>query len=54
MAKKRLTIRKIKNILRPRHEARLSYHGIDLELNIDYGTEVYYLTRAKQAELRLA
>lgn len=51
MAKKRLTMRKIKDILRLRHEAGLSYRGIAQALNIGYGTVVDYLTRAKQAEL---
>ena len=51
MAKMRLTMRKIKDILRLRHEAGLSYRGIAQSLNIGYGTVVDYLTRAKQAGL---
>jgi hypothetical protein len=44
-------MRKIKDILRLRHEAGLSYRGIAQSLNIGYGTVVDYLTRAKQAGL---
>ena len=51
MAKMRLTMRKIKDILRLRHEAGLSYRAIAQSLNIGYGTVVDYLTRAKQAGL---
>lgn len=51
MAKMRLTMRKIKDILRLRHEAGLSYRGIAQSLNIGSGTVVDYLTRAKQAGL---
>ena len=51
MAKMRLTMRKIKDILRLRHEAGLSYRGIAQSLNIGYGTVVDYLTLAKQAGL---
>lgn len=51
MAKMRLSMRKIKDILRLRHEAGLSYRGIAQSLNIGYGTVVDYLTRAKQAGL---
>jgi DNA-directed RNA polymerase specialized sigma24 family protein len=41
-------MRKIKDILRLRHEAGLSYRGIAQSLNIGYGTVVDYLTRAQQ------
>ena len=51
MAKMRLSMRKIKDILRLRHEAGLSYRGIAQSLNIGYGTVVDYLTRARQAGL---
>lgn len=44
-------MRKIKDILRLRHEAGLSYRGIAQALNIGYGTVVDYLERAKQANL---
>ena len=44
-------MRKIKDILRLRHEAGLSYRGISQALNIGYGTVVDYLHRAKQAGL---
>lgn len=44
-------MRKIKDILRLRYEAGLSYRGIAQALNIGYGTVVDYLARAKQAEL---
>ena len=44
-------MRKIKDILRLRHEAGLSYRGISEALNIGYGTVVEYLNRAKQAGL---
>ena len=51
MAKKRLSMRKIKDILRLRHEAKLSYRGIAHALNIGYGTVVDYLDRAHKADL---
>lgn len=51
MARKRLSMRKIKDILRLRHEAGLGCRGIALALNIGYGTVVDYLNRAKQAGL---
>jgi len=51
VAKKRLSMRKIKDILRLRHEAGLSYRGIAQALNIGYGTVVDYLKRADQAGL---
>jgi len=44
-------MRKIRDILRLRHEAGLSYRGIAQALNIGYGTVVDYLNRAKQADL---
>ncbi|WP_197473233.1 IS21 family transposase, partial [Oleiphilus sp. HI0123] len=44
-------MRKIKDILRLRHEAGLSYRGIAQALNIGYGTVVDYLKRADQAGL---
>ena len=44
-------MRKIKDILRLRHEAGLSYRGISQALNVGYGTVVDYLARAKQAGL---
>ena len=51
MAKLRLSMRKIKDILRLRHEAGLSYRGISSALNIGYGTVVDYLNRAKLANI---
>lgn len=42
-------MRKIKDILRLRHEAKLSYRGIAQSLNIGYGTVVDYLNRAERA-----
>ena len=51
MAKQRLTMRKIKDILQYRHEAGLSYRGIAQALNIGYGTVVDYLHRAVAAGL---
>jgi transposase len=44
-------MRKIRDILRLRHEAGLSYRGIANALNIGYGTVVDYLNRAQQAGL---
>ena len=44
-------MRKIKDILRLRHEAGLPYRGIGNALNIGYGTVVDYLNRAEQAGL---
>ncbi len=44
-------MRKIKDILRLRYEARPSYRGITSALNIGYGTVVDYLNRATQAGL---
>lgn len=44
-------MRKIKDILRLRYEAQLSYRGIAQALNIGYGTVVDYLARAEQAGL---
>ena len=51
VAKKRLLIRKIRDILRLRYVARLAYRGIANALNIGYGTVVDYLNRAKRAGL---
>ena len=45
-------MRKIKDILRLRHEAKLSYRGIAQALDIGYGTVVDYLKRAEQAQVR--
>ena len=45
-------MRKIKDILRLRHEAKLSYRGIAQALDIGYGTVVDYLKRADQAQLQ--
>ena len=45
-------MRKIKDILRLRHEAGLSYRGISQALNIGYGTVVDYLSRAEKAGLQ--
>ena len=42
-------MRKIKDILRLRHEVGLSYRGIAQALNIGYGTVVDYLNRATAA-----
>ena len=44
-------MRKIKDILRLRHEAELSYPGIAQAFNIGYGTVVDYLKRAEHAQL---
>ena len=44
-------MRKIKDILRLRHEAGLPYRGIANALNIGYGTVVDYLNRAEHAGL---
>ena len=44
-------MRKIKDILRLRHEAGLSYRAIAQSLNIGYGTVVDYLTRAEKASI---
>jgi transposase len=44
-------MRKIKEILRLRHEAGLSYRGIAQALNLGYGTVVDYLKRATLAGL---
>jgi transposase len=44
-------MRKIKDILRLRHEAGLAYRGIANAMNIGYGTVVDYLNRAEQAGL---
>lgn len=44
-------MRKIKDILRLRHEAGLSYRAIAQALNIGYGTVVDYLDRAEKAKL---
>lgn len=44
-------MRKIKDILRLRHEAGLPYRGIANALGIGYGTVVDYLNRAEQAGL---
>jgi len=44
-------MRKIKDILRLRHEAGLPYRGIANALNIGYGTVVDYLNRAQRAGL---
>ena len=51
MARKRLTMRKIKDILRLRHETGMSYRGIAQALGLGYGTIVDYLSRAEQAKL---
>lgn len=49
MAKKRLSMRKIRDILRLRYEAKLPYRVIATTLNIGYGTVVDYLKRAREA-----
>jgi transposase len=49
MATKRLSMRKIKEILRLRHEVGLSRRAIAASLNVGYGTVVNYLKRAKTA-----
>lgn len=51
MAAKRLTMRKIREILRLYHEAGLKRRAIALALNIGYGTVVNYLNRAQQAQV---
>jgi len=45
-------MRKIKDILRLRHEAQLSIRGIAQALNIGYGTVVDYLNRAERAGVK--
>ena len=45
-------MRKIKDILRLRHEAKLTYRGIAQALDIGYGTVVDYLKRADHAQLQ--
>jgi transposase len=49
MPAKRLTMRKIKEVLRLRYEVHLSHRDIHQALNIGYGTVVDYLQRAKVA-----
>ncbi|MEX2489702.1 MAG: IS21 family transposase [Pseudomonadales bacterium] len=44
-------MRKIKDILRLRHEAGMSYRGIAQSLELGYGTVVDYLNRAEQIAL---
>ncbi|MEX2507743.1 MAG: IS21 family transposase [Pseudohongiellaceae bacterium] len=44
-------MRKIKEILRLKHEVGLSHRGIQQSLNIGYGTVVEYLKRAQRAGL---
>ena len=44
-------MRKIKDILRLHHEAKLSNRAVAQALNIGYGTVADYLNRAKQAEV---
>lgn len=44
-------MRKIKDILRLRYEAGLSYRSISQSLDIGYGTVVDYINRAKKADL---
>lgn len=51
MARERLKMRKIQDILRLRFEAGLGLRGIALALNIGYGTVVDYLKRAEAAGL---
>jgi transposase len=51
VAKERLTMRKIKDILRLRYEVKLSYRDIAQALSIGYGTVVDYLKRAEVAGL---
>jgi transposase len=51
MAQKRLPMRKIKEILRLRHEAKLSYRAIALACSVSKDTVRDYLCRASEAGL---
>lgn len=51
MAMKRLTMRKLKDILRLHYESGLSRRSIAAALQIGYGTVVNYLNRARAADL---
>ena len=51
MAKKRISMRKIKEVLRLRFEAELSCRAIALALTIGLATVFDYLERAKRAGL---
>lgn len=51
MSSNRLSMRKIKEVLRLHHEAGLSRRGIAQALNVGYGSVVNYLKRAEQAGL---
>jgi len=51
MAMKRLTMRKLKEILRLHHASGLSRRSVAAALNIAYGTVVNYLNRAQAANL---
>jgi len=51
MAMKRLTMRKLKEILRLHHGSGLSRRSVAAALNIAYGTVVNYLNRAQAANL---
>lgn len=52
MANERLSMRKIREILRLRHEAKLPYRAIATALGIGYGTVVEYLKRANEADIQ--
>ncbi|OED44406.1 transposase [Chromatiales bacterium (ex Bugula neritina AB1)] len=51
MRSKRLSMRKIKDVLRLHYEAGLSRRGVAQALNISYGTAVNYLNRAQRSGL---
>jgi len=51
MTMKRLSMRKLKDILRLHHDSGLSRRAIAAALNIGYGTVVNYLNRAKSADI---
>src|SRR5262245_9894301 len=51
MANPRISMRKIKDVLRLRHTAGLSYRQIAASVHIAYGAVVGYLQRAQQAGL---
>jgi len=51
MANPRISMRKIKDVLRLRHTAELTHRQIAASLHIAYGTVVGYLQRAEQAGL---
>ena len=52
MSRKRISMRKIKEVLRLKFEADLSYEEIGRSCNIGHTTVGEYLNRAKKAGLR--